>query len=99
MVPECKEGIREGKGGRETSVVQPSSASRAGCEVSRFRDFEVSRSTCLDPVPGSAGWTVIGEREITEVQTLSVEDCWRHQKGMRKNIMNPESCWVVPSRS
>lgn len=50
MVPNCKEGIQAGKGGRETSVVQPSSASRAGCEVSRIRGFEVDMP---GPVPGS----------------------------------------------
>jgi hypothetical protein len=81
MVPKCKEGIREGKGGRETSVVQPSSASRAGYEV-RFRGRYAWTRT------GLVGWTVIRERD-DRGPDLSDEDCWRHQKEMRPKHHEP----------
>jgi hypothetical protein len=98
MVPKCKEGIQVGKGGRETSAVQPSSASRAGCEVSRIRGFEVDM-----PRPGTGlAWLDGNSREMSEVQIRFVgRRLLETPEGnaKKKNIMNPESCWVVPSRS
>lgn len=50
------------------------------------------------PGTGLVGWTVM--REMTDVQICRSKIAGdTRRKCEEKNIMNPESCWVVPSRS